>query len=174
MRFTLLCASTALAASLMLAACSSGGSSSAIPSGNSIAPMGHSHGGYRLVMVAQRDTTCPASYVQCLAVSPGSYAQAEWCLSSTGNCSSGLYAGRTKWTVTEKPIKNKTGRAYHKLVATWSPVKGNPSILTVTANAAARSSKGVVGYSMTWEVCALSGSIKGTCFGPEPEGIAVL
>ena len=31
MRFSLLCASTALAASLMLSACSSGGSSSAIP-----------------------------------------------------------------------------------------------------------------------------------------------
>lgn len=105
---------------------------------------------------------------------PGSYAQAEWCLSSSGNCTSGLYAGRTKWTVSEKPIKNKTGRPYHKLVASWSPVRGNPSILTINAKPTARSSKGVVGYSMTWEVCALSGSIKGTCFGPEPEGIAVL
>jgi hypothetical protein len=158
----------------MLAACSSGGSSSAIPGGSSIAPMGQNHGGYRLVAVPQRDTTCPSSYIQCLAVSPGSYASTEWCLSSSGNCTSGLYAGRVKWTVPEQPIKNKTGRPYHKLHASWSPVKGNPSVLTVTAAAGARSSKGVVGYSMTWEVCGLSGSLKGTCFGPEPEGIAVL
>ncbi len=127
MRFSLLCASTALAASLMLAACSSGGgSSSAIPGGSSIAPMGQSHGGYRLVTVAQRDTTCPSSFVQCLAVSPGSYASTEWCLSSSGNCTSGLYAGRVKWTVPEQPIKNQHRPTVPQAPRKLEPGQGQP------------------------------------------------
>ncbi|MFZ0364138.1 MAG: hypothetical protein WAL67_08025 [Candidatus Cybelea sp.] len=174
MRFTLLFASTALAASLVLSACSSGGTSSAIPGGNSIAPMGQNHGGYRLVTEVSRDTSCPSTFVQCLALTPGSPAEVEWCISSSGNCTSGLYDGRIKWLVTRPGVlKIKTGKPYHKIKAAWSAKKGNPDDLTVTPAAGVRSTKGTIGYEFQWTATLLSGSYKGSVF-TEEEGLSVL
>jgi hypothetical protein len=165
-RFTLLSAGTALAASLMLAACSSNGANS-IPSGSQVgAPMGHGVGNYRLVSVARHDTTCPTAYVQCLAVAPGSSAEAEWCISDSGNCTSGLYAGKIVWKA------GKVGPGKH-LKAKFAPGKGNPSDLTVTASSKAASCDGTVCDSFTWTASLKSGSYKGTTF-TEDEGVAVL
>jgi hypothetical protein len=172
-RFTLLFASSALAASLVLSACSGGAGSSAIPGGSSVVPMGQSHGGYRVVTEITRETSCPSTYVQCLALTPGSPAEVEWCISSSGNCTSGLYTGKIVWTISEPVTKIKTGKNYRKIKAAWATKKGNPDDLTVTPAASVKSTKGTIGYQFQWTADLKSGSYKGTVF-QEEEGLSVL
>ncbi len=102
MRFSLLCASTALAASLVLSACSSGGSSSAIPGGTSIGYVPDGPQSWRLPSGNGRQRypaaqTCQSPFDICYVAAPGTTTQFGWCLSSSGNCTSGVYAGKVKW-----------------------------------------------------------------------------
>ena len=83
MRFTLLCASAALAASLVLSACSGGAGStgaSAIPgSGSGVSSMGH----HKIKMTAiamhvNRRPACPSNVIACFALNYGSGPYTEW------------------------------------------------------------------------------------------------
>jgi hypothetical protein len=82
-RFTLLCASAALAASLVLSACSGGAGStgaSAIPgSGSGVSSMGH----HKIKMTAiamhvNRRPACPSNVIACIALNYGSGPYTEW------------------------------------------------------------------------------------------------
>ncbi len=76
---------------------------------------------------------CPSQYSGgCVSPTASSPAQFEWCVSTSGNCSSGL-VGSFDWT---SALTNaKTGKAYKKKAfkSTWSPDPGNPSVLTISA-----------------------------------------
>lgn len=132
MRFTLLCASTALAASLVLSACSGGsGSSSAIPGGSGSTAMGH-HVSQMHVTAVNPDhkNPCPSSkYLFCTTVSPsssGPYVQWSACTSSSCPPTYDLVATNDFITKSGKPVKAK------KLSSTWYPSPGNPTYEYIT------------------------------------------
>jgi len=126
-RFTLLLASSVLAASLALGGCSTSGGSQALPGGSSVTPMGQ----HQLQIVAagaQHTTSCPSSkYFTCLTLYKGSN-QIEICISSSGNCTSGLVGN---WTWVGKIVKAKNGKKYKKIKVSWSPNPGNPTVNTL-------------------------------------------
>jgi hypothetical protein len=165
-RFTLLIAST-LAASLALSACSSGGSQAIPNSGAPIAaPMSHSP---QIMLVPigpgmQRNTTsCPSSeYVVCYDLASPSTFTEEWCLSTSGNCTSGLLPGKWKWKNTTKVLVIKTGKPTKDITSKWSPKKGNPVDNDVTVKSGVGSTGGKPGYEFSFEAC---GKYKGkpTC-----------
>jgi hypothetical protein len=77
--------------------------------------------------------SCPSQYSGgCVTPTASSPAQFEWCVSTSGNCSSGL-VGTFDWTSSITLAKN--GKAYKgkKFSSTWSPDPGNPSVLTISA-----------------------------------------
>lgn len=92
MRFTLLCASAALAASLVLSACSGGAGStgaSAIPgSGSGVSSMGHHKVKMQVIaMHVDRRPACPSGVIACFALNYGSGPYTEWSLCySTYDC----------------------------------------------------------------------------------------
>jgi len=126
-RFTLLLASSVLAASLALGGCSTSGGSQALPGGSSVTPMGQ----HQVQLVATgglKNSSCPSSkYITCLTLYKGSN-QIEICVSSSGNCTSGLVGDYT-WS--SKIVKAKNGKKYKKIKASWSPNPGNPSVNTL-------------------------------------------
>ncbi|MGB8965937.1 MAG: hypothetical protein WCB99_09890 [Candidatus Cybelea sp.] len=141
MRFTLLCASTALAAGLLLSACSSGGGSQSIPGGGSqaVAPMGH--GVLHLVAMNRVESSgCPSSkYIECIDISKKTPGTATICISTSGNCSSGLQGDWTWKTV----VTNLGGKSEKKHIKNaWSPNPGNPSTDTFTEKGKVKKSKG--------------------------------
>ena len=179
MRFTLLCASAALAASLVLAGCSTTGSSSAIPGGSSATSMAH-HSGLHIVMMGGRQPqSCPSPYNFCYEVNPANGGTFEWCIVNitSGNCTSNLAPGKWKWTNTApvpgKPQTTnlKTGRKTGAVKSTWSPVVGNPTNNVITTKATLKYTKGKPGYAFSWQSCAKSGPYKGSCVGPVNIGI---
>lgn len=189
MRFTLLCASTALAASLVLSACSGGaGSSSAIPGGASAsAPMAH-HGAH-LVSAggSHRPQSCTSPYYICYLIGPGESEQFGWCISYSGNCTSGVLTDKIKWTndvggdnacgITAKTGIgfNATGGCTGKVKAVWGPPKAVVGVQyeTVSAKANVKYTDGQPGYDASWNACSVKGNFKGDCFGPELTGVIV-
>ncbi len=127
MRLTLLCASTALAASLLLSACSSGGSSQAIPGGSQSlgAPMGHHAPHIVALNPNNMSSGCPTSkYVTCIDITKSGGGSLGLCISTSGNCSSGLVG---EWTWTTKVVTLSGKSAKRKIHNKWSPNPGNPS-----------------------------------------------
>jgi hypothetical protein len=119
MRFPLLLVSTALAASVTLSACASGGPQ-AIPGGASVAAIGH-HA--RHLVVVGGDASCGSAFFQCATLYPGTttieicfYSRGPSCVTRVGN----LY-----WygTVVTYP----GGERYRKIKASFSPNYGNPT-----------------------------------------------
>ena len=155
MRFTLLLASSVLAASLALGGCSTSGGSQALPGGSSVTPMGH----HQLQLVAagvQRAASCPSSkYFTCLTLYKGSNTL-EICISSSGNCTSGL-VGNYTWTGTI--VKAKSGKKYKKIKVAWSPNPGNPSVNTLTVKKI-KNSHGKIVYAEDIQAC---GYPSGSC-----------
>jgi hypothetical protein len=155
-RFTNLCASGAIAASLLLSACSSGsGSSQALPSSSqAVAPMAHSaqpmgHSAHLIVVGAKHFTaSCDTSiYITCVTVAKGSPAVLEFCVNFSGSgCSSGYFPS-IAW--------------YKKIIGSFYPNPGNPSDDTITAKKKVRNSHGKVTYYQYIEGCYGSGS--GSC-----------
>lgn len=123
MRLSTLCASSAIAASLLLSACSTGTSSS-IPGGSSVSSMGHV--GPQFVVMARKDSaSCPTSkYITCVDVTKASGGSVEICISTSGNCTSGLDG---TWTWKSKITNLKGKPASKKIKNKWSPNPGNPS-----------------------------------------------
>jgi hypothetical protein len=154
-RFTLLLASSVLAASLALGGCSTSGGSQALPGGSSVTPMGH----HQLQLVAagaQHQVSCPSSkYFTCLTLYKGSNS-IEICISTSGNCTSGL-SGEYTWSQTI--IKVKSGKKYKKIKASWSPNPGNPSTNTLIVKKI-KNSGGKVIYAEDIQAC---GYPSGSC-----------
>src|SRR5271165_2766169 len=77
------------------------------------------------------DTTCPSGFYACALTDASTPYQAEWCVSSSGNCSSGL-VGTWTWSAPVTNLKNgKPAKKNPKAV--WSPNPGNPSVLTISS-----------------------------------------
>jgi hypothetical protein len=133
-RFTLLLASSALAASLVLSACSSGSGSSTIPGGgSSVAPMGH-HGIslHAIAMKADKaKNPCPSSkYDACFGLNYGSGPYVEWSACySTYDCppTYDIVATADLTTPKDKAVKPKV------MTQDWSPSPGNPTYQYITA-----------------------------------------
>ncbi|HTA55180.1 MAG TPA: hypothetical protein VK755_10620 [Candidatus Acidoferrales bacterium] len=155
MRFLTLCASTAIAASLMLSACSnSSGGSQALPSNSqAVAPMGHSAHPHLVVIGAQKFTaSCDTSvYLTCVTVSKKSPATLEICYNESGSgCSSGYFPPLTWY---EAVYSVKANKIYKKIVGSFYPNPGNPSVDTITALKKVKNSHGVVKYYQYIEGC---------------------
>jgi hypothetical protein len=153
-RFTLLLASSVLAASLALGGCSTSGGSQALPGGSSVTPMGH-HQVQLVAEGAQRLASCPSQYFTCLTLYKGSN-QIEICISSSGNCTSGLVGN---WTWSDTVVKAKNGKKYKKIKTSWSPNPGNPSVNTLTVKKI-KNSHGKVIYAENITAC---GYPSGSC-----------
>jgi hypothetical protein len=152
-RFTNLCASSAIVASLVLSACSSGsGGSQALPSNSqAVAPMAHSA---HLTVVGARPSTasCGTAYLTCVTVKKGSPASLEICYNAAGGsgCTSGSFPSLTWY---EAIVSVKSGKTYKKIVGSFYPNPGNPSEDTITAKKKVKNSHGKVKYFQEIEGC---------------------
>jgi hypothetical protein len=147
-RFTLLLASSALAASLVLSACSGG--SQTIPGGSTVAPMGH-HAAQLVAPGAQRDASCPATYFVCVTLYPGTTTQGI-CISTSGNCTTGL-VGSWNWSETITTVK--TGKKYKKIKPSFSPNPGNPTTNSFKAKKV-KNSHGKVKWAAALKACEVT------------------
>ena len=168
MRFTLLLASSALAASLVLSGCSTNGSSQAIPGGSQTAMSHHTGQPTVFGVGAKHQTSCPSEYYECIEISKTSPGSQEWCIiySGTSDCTD-LYPGT--WTWSAPAVKAKNGKKTKKVKCTFSPNPGNPTTLTLSTKSK-KSSKGKIVYA-----CELSVSnSNGSTLGPILIGISIL
>lgn len=75
-------------------------------------------------------TSCPSEYTGgCYAVDASNPISFEWCVSSSGDCSSGLVG---TWAWTSSTVVAKTGKTLKKSIGVWSPDPGNPSTITIS------------------------------------------
>ncbi len=165
MRFSLLLASSALIAGLVLSGCSTGGSQ-ALP-GSSQSAMGHRVGQPQIVGAGIQKTSgsCDYSlYLECVTVSKASPFTQEWCISETGSCSTPCCGTDWTWAL---PITTLKGKAYKKLKSAWDPNPGNPSTLTISGKKI-KSSKGKVKYEGDLAACSPT---YGCVYGSLPIGI---
>lgn len=110
--------------------------------------MGH-HGAQFVVAGAQRPASCPSSkYFTCLTLYKGSN-QIEICISTSGNCSSGLVG---TWTWAGTIIHVKTGKKDKKFKVKWSPNPGNPTVNTIKVNTI-KDSHGKIKYAENITAC---------------------
>jgi hypothetical protein len=148
-RFTLLLASSALAASLVLSACSTTGGSQSIPGSQSAAPM--SHQGPQFAAYGQKQqTSCPSQYFVCITLAKGT-TQEGICISTSGNCSSGL-VGSWNWA---NKITTTKGKKYKKIKVSVSPNPGNPVEFTYSVKKI-KNTKGKVKWVDTLNACNVS------------------
>jgi hypothetical protein len=152
MRFVNVCASGAIAAGLLLSACSSSsGGSQPLPSNpQAIATKAHSA---HLTVVGGRQFTasCDTSlYLTCVTIAKGSPATIEICYNSEGSgCSSGSFPTLT-WYEAIYSVKDKP---YKKIVGSFYPNPGNPTDDTIAAKKKVKNSHGVVKYFQYIEGC---------------------
>ncbi len=164
MRFSILCASTALAASLLLSACSGG--SGSLPTGSQTASsMGHQNNLKIISMTPVRQSCNYSAYYECVTVSKATPFTQEWCISSTGSCGS-VFPGTWTWSTT---ITTTKGKKYKKLAASYDPNPGNPSTLTISEKKKVKSSKGKIKYEGSLQACS---NTYGCVYLPLPIGIA--
>jgi len=179
-RFTLLLASSALAASLVLSACSG---SQAVPTGagaQSVAPMGH-HGDAPMIILAGagKDTTCPSStgssYIDCYDVGSGTN-KFQWCIvyssRNNGTCNTSvLYPGTWTWPKGKaaEVFNAANGKKAKGIKSKWKPNPANPTENLIKVKSSVGSTGGAVGYYTDLEACDSGGS----CIGPYPIGIVV-
>ncbi|HYL27348.1 MAG TPA: hypothetical protein VEW74_05895 [Candidatus Nitrosotalea sp.] len=127
MRFTLLLASSALAASLVLSACSGG--SPTVPAG----PGSSTQMAHRLPQLvapgAKHNASCPSAFFVCDTLYPGTTQQGI-CISTSGNCTTGLVGS---WNFTGVIETYPKGKKYKKIKVAYSPNPGNPTTVIFTA-----------------------------------------
>ncbi len=143
-----------LAASLVLSGCSTTGGSQSIPGSSSVSPMGHQQG-QLVASGVQRPASCPSQYFTCLTIYKGSN-QLEICISSSGNCTSGLVGN---WTWSGTIVHVKTGKKDKKFKVSWSPNPGNPTVNTIKVNTI-KDSHGKIKYAENITAC---GYPSGSC-----------
>jgi hypothetical protein len=152
-RFSLLFASSALAASLALSACSNPASQFAPGGSQSVAPMAAGASAQLVVSGAQRDAaSCPSSkYFACVTVAKGK-TKLQICISTSGNCTSGLTGS---WNWKGKIVSAKTGKPYKGIKATFKPNPGNPTEDTFSAKKV-KNSHGKIVYAQNISACNVS------------------
>jgi hypothetical protein len=119
--------------------------------------MGQDRSGLRPILEytnASPMVSCSSEFTSCFEIKYGSPYQAEWCISDSGNCSSGL-VGLPQWTAT---VTNpKTGKPEKGLTAVWNPDPGNPSTLTITNHRKHCSNPNKIKWVVTLSECDSSG-----------------
>jgi hypothetical protein len=102
--------------------------------------------------------SCPSEFTGgCYSITSASPFEAEWCVSDSGNCTSGLVSS-VSWTSANFLAKNgKAKKNSGKFSSVWSPNPGNPSTITVSTSKA--KAKGKVKYGVS-----LSGCYSAGCF----------
>jgi hypothetical protein len=121
-------------------------------------PMGHVRSAHMVVynIADNAGNPCPSSkYLLCAGISPSSSGpQFGICISTSGNCSSGLI-GDWSWSSVLTTTKGKS--ASKKLSEVWSPNPGNPSDQYVTEKKKIKASKkGKVKFVDTFTACNVS------------------
>ena len=96
----------------------------------------------------QRAASCPSTYFTCLTLYKGSN-QIEICISTSGNCTSGLVG---TWDWTDVVVKVKNGKKYKKIKTSWSPNPGNPTVNTLKVKKI-KNSNGKVIYAENLTAC---------------------
>jgi hypothetical protein len=181
MRFNLFCASAALAASLVLSACSSGGGSQAVPGGSQsvTAPMGH-HGHLVRLGGGPSASQCPGStgYLlnDCYYVAQGSSNSQGWEEEySSGSQAGQIIPGNWYWKFCHT-YKVKDNKGYKQSTCAWGTNPSNPNTQTVTMTALAPVSpaSGPPPYYVTIKACSNNSPYgKGYCDGPYEIGVMV-
>lgn len=175
----------------MLSACSSGGSQ-AIPGVGSTttqAPASH-HVNSKLHLVMMREKgqlkseqSCP--YTACFDLPAGAAGSGYvgWCVSSSGNCTSGLLPGRWSWENVicastysctasgSKVFIVKNDKQTGKVKSTWSPRVGNPTDNDLVWKSLRASRTGDPTYFYELMACAKNGPYKGDCTLPASVGL---
>lgn len=122
--------------------------------------VGHGYQNARPAMAAasgQTRQSCPSSlYFVCTTVSQSSPAELGICISTSGNCSTGLSPGTWTWQTAQ--FKAKGNKPFKKLVSSTSPNPGNPVTITISEKKKVKSSKGKNKYYMALEACNSSSS----------------
>jgi hypothetical protein len=104
-----------------------------------------------------RSASCSHETASCLSPTRNSPFVAEWCISSSGNCSSGL-VGNWNWTATVTKVGR--GKGYKRVKASWSPDPGNPSVITISDSRRKAKGKKTIA-NVTLSTCNTS---SGSCF----------
>jgi len=93
----------------------------------------------------------------CVPVSASQPFSSEYCISNSGNCSSGL-VGTWTWTQVTQNIKTGkiVGGKHPNPDAYWTPVTGNPSTLTITSKNTKLKKKCVPKFTVTLTACSSS------------------
>jgi hypothetical protein len=164
MRFSQLTGLTMVAAMTFLAGCSGSGNvgSGITPSGAGAQSHASSQalGGARPYLKITNATPfkgsgCGSQYTGgCYQIDASDPAVFEWCVSSSGNCSSGLI-GDVSWTVDVTNPKGKSVKLGKKIDAVWSPNPGNPSDMTISTHSTKDNPK--VKYAVSLSGCYTSG-----------------
>ena len=157
-----------VAAAAVLSGCGSGGTGSAAPAldGQSVVSASAVAPAARPVFASSNAhplTSCPSQYTGgCFLVDAANPISFEWCVSQSGNCSSGLIAN---WTWSAVVTDVKTGKVLSPgkgaVTAVWNPNPDNPSTLTITTKFKKLSKKPVVKYSVANSTCEIS---EPTCY----------
>jgi hypothetical protein len=99
--------------------------------------------------------SCPKGYTACISVLPFT---TQYCVSTNGNCTSGVAPGTWIWSAHVGRVK---GQYFKELQATWSPNPGNPSTVTITTRQQVRKSHTKVVAYVALSVCEAS---SGGCY----------
>ena len=180
MRFTLLCASTALAASLVLSACSGGTGSSTIPgAARRTSQMANHHGAQLVSTGAHRPQTCTSPYYICYLIAPGADPNGSAGASASADTArgSGLYAGKVKWKNDDGCAGAKTNGpsgCTGKVKSKWGPPAAVVGIIydNVYREGQRRVHGRPARIQRDLEATVKNGSLKGDVF-VEPTGIII-
>src|ERR1700724_221774 len=91
---------------------------------------------------AQDQSSCPSSDAACFTISKTMPATSEWCISTSGNCKTGLQ-GKQRWSAVAYDCSSGTCVETYKVRAVWDPHRGNPSTETIST----RQRKPTAGYT---------------------------
>jgi hypothetical protein len=154
MRVTNLCATSAIAASLVLCACSSSGGSQALPgSPQAVTTMSHS-AHLTVAGVGPFTGSCGSGYITCVTVGKGSPVTFVLCYDVGGSgCTSGSFPSLI-WSEGIYSVHNN--KLFRKIIGSFYPNPGNPSADTIKAKIKVRNSHGVVTYYQYVEGCISS------------------
>ena len=140
MRSTVIASLALVAASPMLAACSSGGSAP---------PLGGTVGSVQAV----QSQSCSGGYAECITLSFGSPFEQQWCvLPPAGlrahvgfiDCKKYLKSGTWNWLMKVHSVR--TGHRFQGIDFAFKPNPGNPTEMTMSENKRIKSSGGKIAY----------------------------
>ena len=103
---------------------------------------------------AQPAASCPSEYTACFAVDSAHPVSEEFCISDSGDCSSGL-DGTWDWTAVVTVVKTgkilKSGKG--PVTAVWSRDPGNPSTITISTDIKKLHKHPAVKWAVTLSTC---------------------